>query len=177
MDVRRQLAYADKARLLLRETLEANPETFDRRFETTGQYRTIRELVAHLIGAEQRWTIGRLYGEPRPPRYEDAPAETLAGLFTDWETIRARTWAFASQTDADTLAARVIEFEMPQGDKQGSRTVSLTLEEVLFHVCNHQSWHLGQISMAWQQMGTDPPNFDYMLLLPAPFPAPKSDGP
>jgi uncharacterized damage-inducible protein DinB len=163
MDVLKQLAYTDNARLLLRQTLEAHPQTFDRRFETTGQYHTIRELVAHLIGAEQRWTIGRLYGQPRPPRYEDAAAQTLAGLFTDWETIRARTWAFVCQADADTLA-RVIEFEMPPGGE----TVSLTLEEVLFHVCNHQSWHLGQISMAWQQMGMDPPNFDYVLLRPAP---------
>nr|CAA9253393.1 hypothetical protein AVDCRST_MAG63-2035 [uncultured Armatimonadetes bacterium] len=163
MDVRRQLAYADKARLLLRETLEANPEAFERRFETTGPYHTIRELVAHLVGAEQRWTIGRLYGEPRPPRYEDAAAQTLAGLFTDWEDIRARTRAFASRADADTLA-RVIRFEMPPG----GQTVSLTLEEVLFNICNHQSWHLGQISMALQQMGTDPPNFDYVLLRPAP---------
>lgn len=164
MDVRRQLAYADSARLLLRQTLEANPLTFDRRFETTGRYHTIRELVAHLIGAEQRWTLGRLYGQPRPPRYEDAPSQTIAGLFGDWETIRARTWAaFVSEADAGTLA-RVIAFEMPPGGE----TVSLTVEEILFHVCNHQSWHLGQISMAWQQMGVDPPDFDYVLLRPAP---------
>ena len=163
MDIRRQLAYADKTRALLRETLEAHPEAFDRRFETGAAYHTIRELTAHLVGAEQRWTIGRLYGEPRPPRYEDAPAETIAGLFADWETIRARTWAFVSSADAETLA-RVITVEM----LQWSETVSLTLEEVVFHVCNHQTWHLGQVSMALQQMGVDPPNFDYVLLKPVP---------
>ena len=163
MDVRRLLAYTDSARLLIRQTLEAHPEALDRRIHTTGSYRTIRELVAHLIGAEQRWTIGRLYGEPRPPRYEDAPAGTLAGLFTDWETIRARTRTFVSEADADTLA-RVISFVIPPEGE----TVSLTLEEVLFQVCNHQTWHLGQISMVLQQMGADPPDFDYVLLRPAP---------
>jgi hypothetical protein len=52
MDVRRQLPYADSARLLLQDTRDANPEALDRRFETTGSYHTIRELVAHLIGPE-----------------------------------------------------------------------------------------------------------------------------
>ena len=156
------MAYTENARLLLRETLEAHPKAFDHPFQTSGAYHSIGQLVAHLIGAERRWTIGRLYSEGRPPRYEDQAAETLAGLFADWDAIRARTQAFVSSADADTLA-RIIPVEMPQW----SQAVQLTLEEIVFHVCNHQTWHVGQISMALQQMGIDPPNFDYVLLKPA----------
>ena len=161
MDIQRQLAYTESARLLLRETLEAHPEAFAHPFQTGGAYHTIGQLVAHLVGAEQRWTLGRLYGEPRPPRYEDQTAATQEGVFADWDAIRARTQAFVSAADAETLA-RVIETELAQWNA----TAQLTLEEVVFHVCNHQTWHVGQISMALQQVGLDPPNFDYVFLKP-----------
>ena len=160
MDIRRQLAYAENARRLLHETLAAHPETLDVPFETTAAHKTVGQLVAHLVGAERRWTLGRLYGEGPPPRYEDEPAETLRGLFADWDQIRARTLEFAARADAGALG-RVITTDLPQW----GRTVRLTAEEVLLHLCNHQTWHTGQISMALQRMGIAPPNFDYVFLL------------
>ncbi len=159
MDIQRLLAYAENARRLLRETLAAHPQTLDQPFETMAQHKSIAQLVAHLIGAERRWTLGRLYGEAAPPRYEDGAAQTLEGLFDDWATIRARTLAFAACADAADLA-RVITTELPQWGE----TLTLTVEEVLLHICNHQAWHLGQISMALQRLGVDPPNFDYVFL-------------
>ena len=159
MDIRRQLAYTENARRLLHETLTAHPQTLDRPFETTAAHKTVGHLVAHLVGSERRWTLGRLYGEGPPPRYEDAPAGNLDGLFADWDQIRAHTLEFAARADADALG-RVIQADMPQW----GRTVRLTSEEVLLHVCNHQTWHTGQISMALQRMGIDPPNFDYVFL-------------
>lgn len=158
MDIRRQVAYTENARRLLQETLNAHLTVLDQPFETIAQYRTISRLVAHLIGAEQRLTLERLYQEVRPPRYEEHATETLDGLFSDWDTIRARTLAFAAQADSTALS-RVIIIGLP-----GVQTIQITAEEVLLHICNHQTWHLGQISMALQRLGIDPPNFDYFLL-------------
>ncbi len=163
MDIRRPLGYAENARLLLRETLAAHPETLDRPWETTAAYHTVGHLVAHLVGAERRWTLGRLYAEPPPPRYEDHSAKTLDGLFSDWDAIRRRTLDFAAQAETTALA-RVIETDLPQW----GASVTLTAEDVLLHICNHQTWHIGQISSAWQRMGIDPPNFDFVFLMPAP---------
>jgi len=159
MNIRRQLTYTENARRRLRETLAAHPETLDVAFETTAAHKTVGQLVAHLIGAERRWTLGRLYGEGTPPRYEDAAANTLDGLFADWDDIRARTLEFAARADSGGLG-RVITADLPQW---GAR-VRLTAEEVLLHLCNHQTWHMGQISMALQRLGVDPPNFDYVFL-------------
>lgn len=159
MDIRRQVAYAENARRLLRETLAASPRTLDQPFETTAAHKTIGQLVAHLIGAERRLTLGWLSGEGRSPRYEDEAAQTLDGLFADWDAIRARTLAFAARAEAADLG-RVITTGLPQIDATGT----LTVEEVLLHICNHQTWHLGQVSMALQRRGIDPPNFDYVLL-------------
>lgn len=163
MDIRRPLAYADNARTLLRQTLAAHPQTLDQPFEMAAARTSIGELIAHLIGAEQRLILGWLLGNERPPLYEDEAAQTLDGLFSDWDAIRARTLAFAEGADATSLA-QVVTTGMPQLDA----TETLTAEEVLLHLCNHQTWHLGQISLAWQQIGVDPPNFDYVLLRPVP---------
>jgi len=46
--------------------------------------------------------------------------------------------------------------------------VTLTAEDVLMHLCNHQTWHVGQISSAWQRVDVDPPNFDFIFLMPPP---------
>jgi uncharacterized damage-inducible protein DinB len=156
MDIRRQVAYTENARRLLRETLTTHPEVVDQPFETAAHYKTIGQLVAHLIGAEQRLTMKWLYGEERPAQYEDQQAKPLEGLFADWDAIRARTLTFAASADSAALQ-RWITMEIPQ-------TVRLTAEEVLLHICNHQTWHLGQVSMIMQQQGIDPPNFDYVLL-------------
>jgi uncharacterized damage-inducible protein DinB len=156
MDIRRQAAYTENVRRLLREMLTAHPEVVNHSFETAAHYKTICQIVAHLIGAEQRLTMKWLYGEERPAQYEDQPAETLEGLFADWDAIRSRTLTFAASTDGAALE-RWITMEIPQ-------TVRLTAEEVLLHICNHQTWHLGQVSMVLQQFGIDPPNFDYILL-------------
>ena len=159
MDIRRQLAYTENARRRLHETLAAHPQTLDTPFETTAAHKTIGQLVAHLVGAERRWTLGRLSSEGPPPRYEDEPAQTLDGLFADWGAVRARTLEFAARAD-DGALGRVITTALPQW----GTTLTLTAEEVLLHVCNHQTWHTGQISMALQRQGVDPPNFDYVFL-------------
>lgn len=162
MDIRRLLAYSDSAKALLFETLTTYSGVFDAPFSTAAAYKTIGQLVAHMVGAEQRWTMGRLYDEPRPARYEDAPAATLDGLFADWETIRVRTRAFVAAAD-DAALARVIPVTLPQW----GAACELTVEEILFHIVNHQIFHTAQISMALQQRQIDPPNFDFVLLRPA----------
>jgi len=158
MNIQKIMAYAESARLLLYETLDAHPEARDTAFETVAAYKTITELVAHLIGAEQRWTIGRLFSEPAPLRYEEQAAPDWDGLKADWDAIRARTLLFVGAEGTDWN--RVIPVELPQWGLK----MTLTAEEVVLHLCIHQTWHIGQISMALQRQGIDPPNFDYVLL-------------
>jgi len=35
---------------------------------------------------------------------------------------------------------------------------------VFFHIIHHENYHRGQVIMALQRFGVDPPNFDYILL-------------
>ena len=163
MDIRRVLTYTDNCRRTLQATLAAHPEAVDAPLETIGEYKSIHALVAHCVGAEQRWTEQRLHGQAGSARYESCAAETLTGLFRDWEHIRAKTRAVVEAGRDTTQAPRLhqeVVFSLPQW----KHTDILTVEEMLFHVFNHQIYHLGQISMALQQQGIDPPNFDYVFL-------------
>jgi len=39
-----------------------------------------------------------------------------------------------------------------------------SVAQILHHVFNHQTYHLGQISMTLQRFGIDPPFFDVILM-------------
>lgn len=163
MDIQRLLDYTDNCRRQLHEILAAHPEALDTPFETIGAYKTLHQLVAHCIGAEKRWTEQRLYGLPSSNRYEDHASETLTGLFADWEHIRAKTRAVIDASRSAASAPQLhheVAFSLPQW----GYTDTLTVEEILFHIFNHQIFHLGQISLVLQKNGIDPPNFDYVFL-------------
>ena len=157
------LTYTDNCRRLLQATLAAHPAAFDTQFETSGEYKSVHALIAHCIGSEQRWTEQRLHGQPGSARYEDCAAETLTGLFTDWDRIRAKTRAVID-AGHDTSNAPQMHHEIAFSLSQWEHTDMLTVEEILFTVFDHQIFHLGQISLILQQQGVDPPNFDYPFL-------------
>jgi uncharacterized damage-inducible protein DinB len=153
------LSYSDRCWSLLRETLGQHPEAFDVPFETTSEWQSVRLLMAHTLAAEERIITARLREEPLPVRYEERAAKTLDGLYADLAEVRARTRAYL-----ETLPEGDLEKEkplhLPQLQLRGERTRA----DFLFHLLNHDNYHRGQVVMALQRLGLDPPNFDYVLL-------------
>ena len=148
--------YSENARKLLLGALASHAELLDRTFATTSEFDSISRLIAHCIGAEERW-VSRIEGCPLPSsRYEDRAASDLAGLIVDWGNLRTRTLT-ALQTREGT---RSMEVQLIRWEWQGEMTV----EEILFHIFSHELFHRAQISMVLQQNGVDPPNFDYPFL-------------
>jgi uncharacterized damage-inducible protein DinB len=154
------IAYSDQCRQRLHETLgeiEETDNTFlHREFVTTGAFNTIAKLLAHSIGAEERWLSVRLQGLDVPVFYEDRAPEKRADLEIDAYKIREQTRDFLARQTPETLA-QVRDIELP------NRVIRMTTEEVIFHVLNHETWHRGQVSLLLQQWGFDPPNFDYSV--------------
>jgi uncharacterized damage-inducible protein DinB len=157
MDVRSLFAYSDNCRTLLKETLLAHPDVLDRPFHTLSKFASVRMLLAHSMAAEERWIEMRVRGRHVTP-YEDRASDSLEGLFADWDRIRANTREFLAGPEAEDLSRKV------QVEVGGYPPLTLTIEQILFHIANHEVHHRAQISMALQQMGIDPPNFDYCLL-------------
>lgn len=158
MDIRELYRYSDNCRRLLYETVKANPQVFDTPFQTLSSHMSVRRLIAHMIGAEQRW-IEKYIGGRDIERYENNPPETIDALFADWERQRAKTEALIAALDPAGLSRR-IPVNLPHwGFEQ-----ELTIEQLLFHIINHETHHRAQVSMALQQMQIDPPNFDFIFL-------------
>ena len=157
MTLERLFEYSDWCQARLEEVLSQNESLVHRRFETTSRFDTIAKLFAHSLAAEERWLVMRLGHEPIERMYEDRAPETLKELFADARAIRENTRRFVARQTPESLAV-VNEIEL------GTVTLMLSVEEVLYHVLHHESWHRAQISMALQQFGVDPPNFDFCFL-------------
>lgn len=159
MEVKKLLAYADWSKDLLRSTVEKYPDVWNRKFETTSNFKSIYALTAHIAAAEERLQM-RIFGQPRPePGFEDRCGESIAEVFAGWDDFRSTTHQFVSTATAEDLAA-LHHLSFPQAGLDVHRSV----EDLLFHVFNHQTYHIGQISTTLQRWGIEPPNFDFLLM-------------
>ncbi len=152
MDWQRVFDYSNRVRATLRLALEENPGVADREFDSISDYKTIRSLIAHIAGAEERWIVGAIGGQLIPIRYEDRAPQTLAQTFDDWDGFRAETKQVLATDLNQTVEYNLAKWGM---------NVRMTREEVIYHLFNHESGHRGAITLVLQQFGIDPPNLDY----------------
>ena len=157
-DFRRLFTYSDNCRALLCDTLATHPDTLHDPFTTTSPFASIAALLAHSVGAEERWITWRIGGVSLPLRYEERAAPTLDGLCRDAQTIRDQTYAFLAPLSDPDLERPIT---MVWGEPEVETT--FTVGEILFHILNHENYHRAQIVMELQRRGVDPPNFDYVL--------------
>ena len=147
------LDYSDWCRARLKGFLLTCPDVFETRFETSAAYDSIAKLLAHSIGAEERWQR-RLTDEPTISYYESKKKLTIETLFADADQVRARSRAILGTCADDGLARRLTY-------KFGSFHGDMSWEETFFHVLHHETWHRGQVVSQLQRLGLDPPDFDY----------------
>ena len=138
--------------------MERNPALFDVPIEPRlVRMRSIRYIVSHMAAAEERWIERRIHGREITD-YEERAPDSVAGVFEDWEQIRGRTLEYVRGLNPDDFQ-RVYTIAL-----RNEVTLSLTVEQILFHIFNHETHHRAQISMALQQCGVDPPEFDFVFL-------------
>ncbi len=155
MELQQLYAYAASCRATLTPVLRAHPELLHREFVTTSRFNTIAKLLAHCNGAEESW-YARLVDKPSPAPYADRVSSDLESLLTDAETLRTQTLALLAASSPESLAQ---VFTVALGSPN-----SLTTNDILFHIVNHEQWHRAQIDTALQSFGIEPPNLDYVLL-------------
>ena len=159
MELQDMVEYSTKCMDLLENFLSENSAVWDAEFATMSVYNSIHKIVAHCVGAEERWLVNRVLGEPINGRYEDrAPAE-ISAVFADWRSLHAR---FDEAYLLDLQ--QIIQYDLPQWNTTGS----LSKEAMLVHLMLHESSHRGGIMMACQAMNVDPPNFDWPLVMGTP---------
>ena len=143
-DLRLLLDYHYWARdRVLEATAALTPEQFAR--ELGGSFRSVRDTLGHLIGAEQvwlsRWTGHALRAMPAPDQFADFAAVRAA-----WTALETRVRAFAAALGPDV--GRVFAYQSFAGQAMNS-----PFWQMLQHVVNHGSYHRGQVTTLLRQLG------------------------
>lgn len=155
MDLHDILRYSVAAQDTLYDFMGEHEPFLNKEFVTVSPFNSIGKIMAHMIGAEKRWVAG-LQNQPRPPRYEDNPPQELVMLRADALAIRTQLNQILDLGHRNDI----LNFVMQSGDK-----VTMSRSEMTYHIFNHESFHRGNISMALQRFGIEPPGFDLPALI------------
>ncbi|MCX5801468.1 MAG: DinB family protein [Candidatus Eisenbacteria bacterium] len=151
MTIQEPFEHIENARiLLLQAAQEVDRECFLNRQKGMS---SIRDLLVHLMDAEDYWIGSVVCGEKRqkflPEKYED-----VAALQANWDRIHGRTQKLVSDIASGLLS------EQTTVRWEGERV--LDLGTVFLHVFTHELHHRGQICLLMRQQGYEPPYVDLL---------------
>ncbi len=116
--------------------------------------RSIRDIFAHLIGAEGFWIGHVIKGKPR--------LRTTARVFKDLDSILAR-WKSQREATLELLTGLTIKMRVSRRPIPWDPSGSATVEEIVWHVVTHEHYHRGQISTRLGLLGRrDLPDYDIL---------------
>lgn len=123
------------------------PEQFTR--DTGSSFKSVRETLVHLYSADWAWyqLWQGVYPTERPS----------GDLFPDFDTIRQAWIAHESLMRAfldslgDADVTRVVENRTANG------TSSFSIAQMVQHLVNHGTYHRGQLTTMFRQLGVEPP--------------------
>lgn len=114
--------------------------------------RSIRDILAHMVGAEQHWIYYVLAGKARTGDRPEAFGD-LDAIGRLWRPQRDATVAMASALTAEEWRARrPLPWDLQQ---------SAGVDEIFWHVVTHEQYHRGQIFTRLALLGRrDLPDLD-----------------
>jgi uncharacterized damage-inducible protein DinB len=157
MELKTFSAYSTSAQSRLYEFLLDKPEACAKTFETIASFKSIRDLLAHTVGAEEAW-CARILGQELPPRYERRAPESVSEIYTDWRAQRQITQSIVDHADPSEMSRSVL-VKLQTINAQ----MELTVEQMLFQIFNHENFHRAQCSTFLQMQEIDPPLFDFIF--------------
>jgi uncharacterized damage-inducible protein DinB len=122
------------------------PEQFTK--DLGSSFRSVRDTMAHIMGAEWLW-LERFQGRTaRLPSGDQFP--DLASLRKRWAEVERDLLAYV-----DALSAADLERSFDYWDMKDNPHTSL-LWQTLQHVANHSTYHRGQVTTLFRQLGAKP---------------------
>ncbi len=111
------------------------------------------QIVDHILFAQEVW-LARIKGR----RYEAAQkSRSLSDYAAAFQKCYDEYLEFLSWLDLDELDS-VIEYTDTKGNPYSN-----SLHDIILHVCNHGSYHRGQIALRTREAGAVPLSTDYIL--------------
>lgn len=121
-----------------------------------GSYGSVRNTLVHMLSAEWGW-LDRCGGASRGPALKAEDYPTFNAVRGTWSRVERHVREFlATLNDADL--ARIVEFEMPRGQKRAK-----VLGHLLQHGANHGVHHRGQVALLLRALGRTPGNVDLLF--------------
>ncbi len=110
------------------------------------------KLLSHVLNAQHVWNR-RMEGEtPELAIWDRHSSERLEQLQEE-ETSRS----------LELLAEKELNEEVLYKNSKGN-TFSNTVQDILFHIVNHGTYHRGQIARELRASGSEPPITDHVIL-------------
>lgn len=155
-----QLGYSTNCWKQLEEILPQTPDLIHREYVTTSPFKSIFDVLLHIVGAEARWEARLRLGthDPKMQSFEKDFKGDLPELFAVQKKVRGMTVHQLSVINLDDVVPVVLA--------NWNVELNMTKGEIVWHITNHERFHLGQVVMALQMFGEDPPNFDLPFLHP-----------
>lgn len=169
MDTETFYRYLTQARRQLWTTLRAIPdEALSKAVIPTEGARCIKDLVKHVAMVEDGWFRGDLLGQPlvldhfggeptSADEYWHHEDEPLDSLLAYWEAV-----------EVDTLARWPELIDVVSADRRvpvsEDRPETLSADEVICHVMQHEVRHTAQIVQMIRLLGHQPPSLDLVFL-------------
>lgn len=155
----------DTARELLRYNTWANTRVLDAvaaldpgQFTRAlgGSYPSVQATLTHILWAEWLW-LERWQG--RSPQELFAPEEfaSVSALRARWGPIQAAQQAFGESLTPGQLE-RVLRYTNRKGE-----VWEYALWRMLHHLCNHSTYHRGQVTNMLRLLGAQPPATDFLV--------------
>lgn len=109
-------------------------------------------LFSHVLNAQHIWASRIVY---TVPLYERMQIHSIDQL----DTISEKNTADLKHIFDTLHLSHQIHYSNSDGSKFDN-----TVEEILFHVINHSTYHRGQIATQLKQNGINPPVTDFIIL-------------
>jgi len=121
--------------------------------DLSSSFRSIRDTIVHIIGAEELW-LSRWTGEQGRTLLKPDDFPTYTSLADRWNDFGDQLDSFlGSLTEEDLMEE--ISYKNIKGI-----SYSLELWKQILHVTNHSSYHRGQVVTMLRQLKKQPPSID-----------------
>jgi uncharacterized damage-inducible protein DinB len=119
-------------------------------------FSSIRDTLAHILGAEWIW-LERWQGRSPRALLDAATFPTVQSLESRWETVEHDQMQFIK-----ALTPQGLGEELAYINQKGQR-YSYLLWQQLVHVVNHSSYHRGQVTTLLRQLGVEAVSTDFLV--------------
>lgn len=122
----------------------------------TSSFNSVRETVGHIASAEWIW-LSRWLGES-PTAFPDWLKTDSTERFLERivDVRKQRLAWFAGLAEADL--ARFLDYRLLSGKEMRN-----TIPDMIRHVVNHSTYHRGQLTTQFRQLGHPAPATDFIL--------------